>query len=126
MVYELEALAHFSSAHALRGYKGDCERVHGHNFKVLAVVSGGELDSQGMLLDFRELKSRLEEVVGELDHRDLNALACFKERNPSSEVLAEYIYGRLSHLLEAKYSGRVRVERITVWESEGYGATFRP
>lgn len=126
MVYELEAKAHFSSAHALRGYGGDCERLHGHNFRVEAVVYGGELDSLGLLIDFRELKELLGEVVGELDHRDLNSLPAFKDKNPSSEVLAEYIFERLSALLGEKQGERVRVKQITVWESEGYGATYRP
>lgn len=126
MVYELEAKAHFSSAHALRGYGGDCERLHGHNFRVLLVVYGGELDSLGLLIDFRELNELLGEVVGELDHRDLNSLPEFKDKNPSSEVLAEYIFERLSALLGEKQGERVRVKQITVWESEGYGATYRP
>ncbi len=126
MVYELEAKAHFSSAHALRGYGGDCERLHGHNFRVLAVVYGGELDSLGLLIDFRELNELLGEVVGELDHRDLNSLPAFNDKNPSSEVLAEYIFERLSALLGEKQGERVRVKQITVWESEGYGATYRP
>ncbi len=126
MVYELEAKAHFSSAHALRGYGGDCERLHGHNFRVEAVVYGGELDSLGLLIDFRELNELLGEVVGELDHRDLNSLPEFKDKNPSSEVLAEYIFERLSALLGEKQGERVRVKQITVWESEGYGATYRP
>lgn len=126
MVYELEAKAHFSSAHALRGYGGDCERLHGHNFRVLAVVYGGELDSLGLLIDFRELNELLGEVVGELDHRDLNSLPEFKDKNPSSEVLAEYIFERLSALLGEKQGERVWVKQITVWESEGYGATYRP
>ena len=126
MVYELEAKVHFSSAHALRGYRGDCERLHGHNFRVLAVVYGEKLDSLGLLIDFRELKELLGAVVGELDHRDLNALPAFKDKNPSSEVLAEYIFERLSSLLREKQGKRVRVKQITVWESEGYGATYRP
>jgi 6-pyruvoyltetrahydropterin/6-carboxytetrahydropterin synthase len=126
MAYELKAETVFSAAHALRGYQGDCERTHGHNFRVQAVVCGQELDELGMLVDFKILKEQLVKACAELDHQDLNRLPAFEKKNPSSEVLAEYIYGQLSELLQKKYSGRVKLRQITVWESEKYGATYRP
>ena len=46
----------FSAGHALRGYKGKCENVHGHNYKVRVTLEGPELDSIGLLYDFTHLK----------------------------------------------------------------------
>jgi len=46
----------FSAGHALRGYRGKCENVHGHNYRVRVTVEGPQLDSIGLLCDFTELK----------------------------------------------------------------------
>lgn len=126
MVYELEAEVTFSGAHALRGYQGDCERKHGHNFRVQAVVYGQELDELGMLIDFKIFKEQLMKACAELDHQDLNQLPNFQKKNPSSEVLAEYIYNHLDGLLQDKWRNRVKIRQVTVWESDKYGATYRP
>lgn len=126
MVYELEAEVTFSAAHALRGYQGDCERKHGHNFRVQAVVYGQELDELGMLIDFKIFKEQLMKACAELDHQDLNQLPNFQKKNPSSEVLAEYIYNHLDGLLQDKWRNRVKIRQVTVWESDKYGATYRP
>jgi len=53
MTYEAAVIKTFSSAHALRGYKGKCENLHGHNWKVKIAVSGDKLGPAGMLLDSR-------------------------------------------------------------------------
>ena len=46
----------FSAGHALRGYRGKCENLHGHNYRVRVTLEGPQLDSIGLLCDFTQLK----------------------------------------------------------------------
>jgi 6-pyruvoyl tetrahydropterin synthase/QueD family protein len=58
----------FSSGHALRGYKGKCENIHGHNYRVQITLEGPQLDSIGLLVDFTHLKQVIREIIKRLDH----------------------------------------------------------
>jgi len=120
-MYELTVQAEFSAAHALRGYPGKCARLHGHNFKIEVVVCGTELDDLGMLVDFRKVKARLQEVTEAFDHRNLNEVPPFDERNPTAENLARYLYEQLSDGLPAG----TRVAATTVHETCRAAATYR-
>ena len=71
-MFEVRVEADFAAAHYLRDYHGKCERLHGHNYRVLAHARGEELDEGGMLLDFTILKKTLKNVCAELDHTNLN------------------------------------------------------
>lgn len=119
-MYELIIQTDFAAAHSLRGYAGDCERLHGHNWKLDVVVSSPKLDKQGMVCDFREVKKLLARVVDRLDHRHLNELDFFRKLNPTTENVARVISEELDKLLP---SG-VRVTRVTAWESDHCGATY--
>jgi len=116
-MYSIKIETDFSAAHNLRGYKGKCEELHGHNWKVEAEVSKDKLDKIGMALDFKYLKIKLEKVLNTLDHKYLNNIPYFKKANPTSENIAKYIYDRL------KKQG-LKVKSITVWESENSQATY--
>ncbi|MGI6595254.1 MAG: 6-carboxytetrahydropterin synthase QueD [Candidatus Ratteibacteria bacterium] len=120
-IYEVQVQGSFSSAHHLKNYKGKCERVHGHNWKVEIVVWGAELDSEGLLIDFTILKEYLKKVISVLDHRDLNTLLFFREANPTSENICLYIYKKMQSALK-KYP--VKVKCVTVWENEQKSATY--
>ena len=119
-MYYLQVEDDFASAHQLREYKGKCENLHGHNWRVLARVKGRTLDASGMLLDFGVLKKILKETLDRLDHKFLNDTPPFDRINPTSENLAKYLFGELSGLLPAGVS----VHEITVWESEKCAATY--
>ena len=97
-MYEARVEADFAAAHFLSDFHGKCERLHGHNYRVLAHVRGETLDSGGMLLDFGVLKKALREVCASLDHSHLNDISCFKE-NPSAERIAKYIFTEIERLL---------------------------
>jgi len=112
----------FASAHQLREYEGQCENLHGHNWRVEVVVEGRELNHQGLLLDFKDLKRTLKGILDELDHTFLNEHPYFKDRNPTSENLAFYIFREMEGAL--KTYPRVRVKSVTVWESDRAGATY--
>jgi 6-pyruvoyltetrahydropterin/6-carboxytetrahydropterin synthase len=121
-MYELRVQSHFSAAHALRQYGGDCEQLHGHNWAVEVRLEARELDRRGLAMDFREVKALLGEVLGALDHRFLNDLGPFRVENPSTERIAHYIYDALAPRLPAG----VTLAEVTAWETPGCGATYRP
>jgi len=116
-MYKIKVISEFSAAHMLRGYKGKCENLHGHNWKVEVSVSSAKLNSQGMVLDFTELKKQIKKVLEGLDHTNLNDLPYFKKVNPTSENIAKYIFDRV------KDQG-ARVKAVKVWESDTACATY--
>jgi len=118
MIYKLSAQKTFSSAHALRGYKGKCENIHGHNWRVTAIVEGRKLNNIGMLVDFHVIKDILSGVVEPLDHTNLNEFSPFDKINPSAENIAGFVYARMKKALKALGLGAVKLAEVTVWESE--------
>ena len=116
-MYSIKVESHFSSAHNLRGYKGKCESLHGHNWSVEAVARAKKLDTTGMVMDFTVIKAALKRVLEPLDHTYLNNIPYFKKVNPTSEHIARYIYARLKPLVPGLFS-------VTVWESENASATY--
>ena len=121
-MYELLVKLDFSAAHRLVNYQGKCENLHGHNWKVELKVSSDKLNSQGMLIDFKEMKQKLNRVLTALDHSCLNELAYFKKRNTTSEHIARYIYLEMAGLIRKK---GVVIEQVTVWETDTSAATYR-
>lgn len=124
-MFEVAVEETFAAGHALRGYKGKCENVHGHNYKVRVVVEGEKLNSAGLLFDFAELRRRMKDVIGALDHRFLNDLPPFTEINPSAENIARYFYEQLNERLAASANG-ARLREVVVFESDTTTATYRP
>ncbi len=121
--FEVMIERNFSSAHQLRGYKGKCENLHGHNYKVEIYARGRELDNIGLLVDFGELKAAADEIVNYLDHRNINELAPFDEEvNPSAENLARYFLERVS---ERVGSERVEVYKVRCFETPTSVATYQ-
>jgi len=124
-MFEVTVEETFAAGHALRGYRGKCENVHGHNYKVRVVVEGEKLDSAGLLFDFAELRRRMQDVIEALDHRFLNDLPPFTEINPSAENIARYFYEQLTERLAASANG-ARLREVVVFESDTTTATYRP
>ncbi|HEX8775213.1 MAG TPA: 6-carboxytetrahydropterin synthase QueD [Pyrinomonadaceae bacterium] len=121
--FEVMIERNFSSAHQLRGYKGKCENLHGHNYRVEIYARGRELDNIGLLVDFGELKDAADEVVQYLDHRNINELAPFDEElNPSAENLARYILERVAARVG---DDRVRVYKVRCFETPTSVATYQ-
>jgi 6-pyruvoyltetrahydropterin/6-carboxytetrahydropterin synthase len=67
-MFEVSVDDSFAAAHNLRNYKGKCENLHGHNYKVRVTLSGRELDETGLLYDFVHLKQVIQSVIRSLDH----------------------------------------------------------
>ena len=118
-MFEIRVSSEFSSAHSLRGYRGKCEELHGHNWKIEVSVSAKELNKSGMVMDFKELRSRLNNVIAKLDHKHLNELSYFKKVNPTSENIAKYIFNELA-VGKLAYT----IDKVTVWESENSCASY--
>ena len=121
-MFELSIKDDFGAAHRIAGYPGKCNNLHGHNWVVEAVVYGDKLNDLGMLVDFKELKEALKEILDELDHHYLNELKPFSGINPSSENIAAYLYHRLSEHKNIKNTCRVKF--VKVWETEKSAATY--
>jgi len=116
-MFSIKIEAVFSAAHNLRGYKGNCEELHGHNWKVDLVVSSVMVDKLGMVMDFRELRNKLDNVLQEIDHKYLNNIAYFKEINPTSENIAKYLFDILKPQV-------ANLKSVTVWESATSSAIY--
>jgi 6-pyruvoyltetrahydropterin/6-carboxytetrahydropterin synthase len=112
---------HFSGGHHLRDYPGNCEKPHGHNWKVKVTVRATSLDELGMGIDFKVLKGVVNQVVDELDHEDLNQLPPFRDINPSSEHIAKYLFCQLREKLA---TDRYNLYSVTVRETDSSGVTY--
>ena len=110
----------FAAAHSLRNFKGRCEALHGHNWRVEVVVKGDTLDQADLVMDFGELKAAMNKVLDRLDHGYLNEIKPFDEYNPSSELIAKYLYEEIAKLLPPE----VHMARVSAWESEDSRATY--
>ncbi len=122
-MYEIAVEKHFDAAHALRGYKGKCEMLHGHRFKVVARVKAAELNDIGLAYDFTDLKQQLNDILDRFDHTCLNDIPPFDKINPSSENIAATIYDALQRKLAA---APLALSCIEVWESPNTWITYTP
>lgn len=123
-MFEVTVEDTFAAGHYLRNYKGKCENPHGHNYKVRVTLAGKELDKAGLLVDFKDLREALRQVIERLDHQMMNDLEPFLELNPSAENLAKYFYDETSARLNRVTSGRVQVKNVTVFETDTTTATY--
>jgi 6-pyruvoyltetrahydropterin/6-carboxytetrahydropterin synthase len=122
-MFEVMIERNFSSAHLLRGDKGKCENLHGHNYRVEIFARGRELDHIGLLVDFGELKTAADDIVQYLDHRNINELPPFDaELNPSAENLARYILERVAAQVGDE---RVEVYKVRCYETPTSVATYQ-
>ena len=105
-------------------YDGDqCERLHGHNYRVEITVTGDKLDSIGMLLDFVDIKRELRKLLERVDHYNLNDIPPFDvEVNTTAENLAFYFWTEMQKAL----GDGVNVSQVRVWETDTAVATYRP
>ncbi|MDD5195754.1 MAG: 6-carboxytetrahydropterin synthase QueD [Candidatus Omnitrophica bacterium] len=120
-MFKLTVTSHFSAAHSLREYKGKCEALHGHNWKVEVVVSAQDVGSCGLVLDFGELKKLTASVLEELDHKHLNEIKYFSTHNPSSEEISRYIFTKLEKAILDK---KCALKEVKVWETDTSCASY--
>lgn len=128
-MYEVSVETEFCAAHAIV-ISGEREPVHGHNWRVGVTVSGGELDAEGLLLDFHALERLVGEIIGPFKNRDLNATAPFDRVNPTAEQVARHIAEGVARGLPGLRKGNastlLRVESVRVTEAPGCAVVYRP
>ena len=117
-MYEIKVYSSFSAAHNLRNYRGKCENLHGHNWKVEAIFAYETLDKDGLAVDFKDAKAMLKAVLAEFDHSYLNETGFFKNANPTSENMAKLIYDELK-------KKDAHIQSVSVWENDNSCATYR-
>lgn len=118
----------FAAAHAIRGHTRGCQNLHGHNYRVRVHLRARRLDDLGMVLDFADLKSIMEEILGPFDHRVINEVPPFDQRNTTAELLAEYVFDEVGKRLPENAGRRRRIEvtRVEVWENDTACAAYEP
>jgi 6-pyruvoyltetrahydropterin/6-carboxytetrahydropterin synthase len=123
-MFEVTVEDSFAAGHYLRNYRGKCENPHGHNYKVRVTLAGRELDKAGLLLDFKDLREVMRQVIDRLDHQMLNDIEPFKDLNPSAENLAKYLYDQTNRGLRQITNERVHVKDVTVFETDTTTAKY--
>lgn len=113
--YTLKVVTDFAASHALRNYQGECQRLHGHNWKVEVEATATQLDQAGMGIDFKVMKRATKQVLEGLDHYHLNDIPPFDEINPTAENIAAHLFAEIGKLINAEH---VQVSAVTVWETE--------
>jgi 6-pyruvoyltetrahydropterin/6-carboxytetrahydropterin synthase len=114
-MYEVEIISSFAAAHSLRQYKGKCERLHGHNYRIHVTARASSTKSDGMVIDFGILKSITNEILEQLDHNFLNEIKPFDEIEPSAENIAAFIFYEVERRLEGHAA---LLYSVGVWESD--------
>ena len=121
-MYTLKVKSGFSAAHFLKDYKGKCENIHGHNWDVQIEIRGEKLDNYGLLIDFRDLKNELKGILETFDHKLINDIDYFKDKNPSCENISRSIF----EALEDKFKKfNIELSEVTVWETPDSSASYR-
>jgi 6-pyruvoyltetrahydropterin/6-carboxytetrahydropterin synthase len=120
-MFKLIVKKEFSSAHILHGHPGNCKRMHGHNWLVEAEVQGDNTNEIGMVIDFKDIKSNLKEIISNLDHQFLNDLEPFINENPTAENISKYIYKELSNNIN---TDNIKVSKIKLWETSNSAVTY--
>jgi 6-pyruvoyltetrahydropterin/6-carboxytetrahydropterin synthase len=121
-MYKVSVESHFDAAHFLRNYKGKCENLHGHRYKVIANISTDKLNDEGLAYDFVELKRQLNNILDTFDHACLNDIPPFDKINPSAENISRTIYEKLAPELDKD----INIVSIQVWESPENCVTYYP
>ena len=103
---------HFEAAHDLPTFPPDhkCRRLHGHSFRFDVMVEGEVDPARGYLIDYGDIKKAAEPIVKRLDHYYLNEIEGLS--NPTSEVLAKWLFDRLKPALP-QLSGIIVYETCT-------------
>jgi len=113
----------FAAAHRLRGHKGKCDNLHGHNYRIEIYARGNELNEIGLLIDFSDLRKIADEFIRYVDHRNLNDLPPFDEElNPSAENIARFVLEYMNSRIDDQ---RIKIWKVKVFETETSTASYQ-
>jgi 6-pyruvoyltetrahydropterin/6-carboxytetrahydropterin synthase len=123
MAYRVTVSSRFEAAHNLIDYPGGPEPLHGHSYRIEAVLESKDLQQYDLALDFGAAKRALDAIAAELDYRYINEHPAFAGRNTTAENLARHFAERLE---TSGALGWTRVAEVTVWEGPENRATYVP
>ena len=118
-MFELTVQGDIASAHFIKGHQGKCKNLHGHTWKIEATIISEQLNDLGMVADFAVLKGKLGEVLDPIDHVCLNELPFFKERSPTTENIAKYVYAHFKEMIKP-----LKIKGVRAWESDISSVTY--
>ena len=119
-MFTVSVETNFLASHQLVLLDGCKEPLHQHNWLVAAEVSSNRLNSMGLVIDFRQLKSMLDNIASELDNMVLDKIDYFHRTSASAENVAKYIYEKLGYRLPKG----VKLKSVSVVEEPGCSAKF--
>ncbi len=119
-MYKVAIITHFSAAHEIKGYKGKCSNLHGHNWKIKVEVLANKTNEIGICIDFKELKAITNKVIEKFDHKYLNDLDSFKDNNPTAENISRYLYTKIKTILPEG----IKMDSVTTWETDKYSINY--
>ena len=119
-MYEVYVAVKFEAAHRLVGDFGPATRMHGHTYRLEAIVRGRRLAEEGTLYDIGRLKQAVDDLAGSLHYRDLNEVPGLTDINTTAEAVADFCWERLAPSLQDRGLDSLVVR---IWESpEAYAA----
>lgn len=122
-MYAIEIADQFCASHQLRLLDGSFEPLHGHVWSVLVRVQSQSLDAIGTVMDFHELASKLKQVIGPLDGKNLGQTPMGQQyANASAEHVAEWI----ARQLQAELPPGVTLAWLRISEAENCWAIYQP
>jgi 6-pyruvoyltetrahydropterin/6-carboxytetrahydropterin synthase len=121
-MFRVTVSARFEAAHNLIDYEGGPEPLHGHSYKVEAVLESETLARYDLAVDFVPAKTALAALAKELDYTYLNEHPAFRGRNTSAENLARHFADGLA---ASGALGPAHVAEVTIWEGPENRATWR-
>ncbi len=101
--------------------RGTSERLHGHNWRIVAVARAHALSDEGLVIDVEELGAILRELTAPYDHALLNDVAPFDRIVSTAERFAHAVAEKLGERID---DGRVKIARVEVWEGYIRKATY--
>lgn len=119
-MFTVSVETHFWASHQLTLPDGSKESLHHHNWAVTADVNSSELNSMGLVTDFRWLKAMVDNIVADFDNIQLEQLDYFQRSNSSAENVAKYIYEKLKPNLP----NGLKLNNIRVVEESGCSVKF--
>ncbi len=139
-MYNIAKEFSFSMGHRLSCHDGLCKNFHGHNYVVIVGLKSGELNPNGMVMDFADLKALGEHYFKEFDHAmminksDAGKFMKLQQQmpylkvlivdyEPTAENMAREIYFYFQNEID-KYSGSVKMDFVTIYETEKSQVTY--
>jgi len=119
-VFTVTVETQFKASHSVALPDGSKEPEHEHFWAVSVEIATDKLDSRGMAVDFAQLRARLTDITSQLGGASINDVDYFREKGPTAENVAAYIFQRL----EPNVPAGVRLESIGVSEQVGCSARY--